>query len=65
MKRSAFTLFELLVVVAIIPVFCVSPSALVKPSNLPGVSAPDTPCGQFITVALSGALSTYFVKWGD
>jgi prepilin-type N-terminal cleavage/methylation domain-containing protein/prepilin-type processing-associated H-X9-DG protein len=47
---------------AIIPMFCASATANVKPSNL-GIPVPDMPCGQFITVALSGALSPYFYKW--
>ena len=47
---------------AIIPMFCATATGLVKPSNL-GVAAPDMPCGTFINLALSGALSPYFYKW--
>jgi prepilin-type N-terminal cleavage/methylation domain-containing protein/prepilin-type processing-associated H-X9-DG protein len=48
---------------AIIPMYCSMTDVTVKPSAL-GVPAPDMPCGQFINLALSGALSGgYMFKW--
>lgn len=46
-----------------IPFFCSTPGFTVRPANL-GLPVPDMPCGQFIQLAMSGALAP-LEKWPD